>query len=256
MRAKCIAIVLSAGSGKRMNSDTKKQYLLIKDKPVVYYSLKAFQDSSIIDEIVLVTSAEDIDYVKEEIVDTYGFTKVTTVTAGGRERYNSVYNGIKACSECDFIYIHDGARPFVTEEIIRRAYDTLTECGTAVVGMPVKDTIKIVDSGNNVSSTPDRNSVWLVQTPQCFSYEIALKAYENLIAAENDGSLLKSGINVTDDAMVVETFFNMEDEDEEDAIDSIDSGVKVRLVKGSYENIKITTPEDLTIAESFLNAIL
>ena len=256
-KKKCTAIVLSAGSGKRMNSDTKKQYLHIQGKPIVYYSLKAFEESSIIDEIILVTSAEDVDYVKKNIVEAYNITKVSKVTVGGKERYNSVYNGLKACSNCDYVFIHDGARPFVTEEIIKRAYNTLEECGTAVVGMPVKDTIKIVDSSNNVESTPNRSSVWLVQTPQCFAYDIAMESYENLIAAENDGSLAKSGINVTDDAMVVETFFNMEDDESDDAIvedsiDEADCGIRVRLVEGSYENIKITTPDDLIVAEGFI----
>jgi len=305
MKKKCTAIVLSAGSGKRMNSDTKKQYLLIKEKPVVYYSLKAFQESDIIDEIILVTSADDIDFAKSKIVDEYGFTKVSVVTAGGKERYNSVYNGLKAIGNgiagsedagsedvgsgdavsedvgsgdavsvgvvsdqapCDYVFIHDGARPFVTEEIIKRAFDSLEECGTAVVGMPVKDTIKIVDSDINVESTPDRSTVWLVQTPQCFSYDLAMRAYENLIKAENDGSLAGSGINVTDDAMVVESFTDWYKEENE-ALQTVTAGevsddgnntkgtcerVKVRLVEGSYENIKITTPEDLIVAESFL----
>lgn len=240
-KKKCIAIVLSAGSGKRMNSDTKKQYLLIKDKPIIYYSLKTFQESNVIDEIVLVTSPEDMEYVSGEIVAKFGFTKVKSITAGGKERYNSVYNGMKAAGECDYIFIHDGARPFITEEIIERAYLVLGQNGSAVVGMPVKDTIKIVDKNCDVSATPNRSSVWQVQTPQCFEYNVAMKAYENLISEEKTGALAKRGIQVTDDAMVVETFLQ----------DT--SNVRVRLVEGSYENIKITTPEDLRIAEIFLD---
>lgn len=235
---KRIAIVLSAGSGKRMNTDTKKQYLLIDGKPVVYYSLKAFQDSDVIDEVILVTSKEDIDYVRSEIVEKYGFNKVSQIVTGGRERYNSVYCGIKACSDCEYVFIHDGARPFITDEILNRAMAMLKECGSAVVGMPVKDTIKIVNDENIVKDTPNRKTVWQVQTPQCFSYDIAAKAYENLIKEEESGVLVKRGIQVTDDAMVVETF--------------LDEKVKVHLVEGSYENIKITTPEDLKIAEVFL----
>jgi len=235
-KKRCIAIVLSAGSGKRMNSDTKKQYLLIKDKPIVYYSLKAFQDSLIIDEIVLVTSKEDVDYVRTEIVKKYELSKVICITTGGKERYNSVYNGLKVINNCDYVYIHDGARPFVTEEIIKRAYDSLEVCNSAVVGMPVKDTIKIVDENQFVTDTPNRKNVWQVQTPQCFEYNLAMRAYEKLIEEEKSSKLLKRGIQVTDDAMVVETFENE----------------KVKLVEGSYENIKITTPEDLIVAESFL----
>lgn len=240
-KKKCIAIVLSAGSGKRMNSDIKKQYLLIKDKPIIYYSLKTFQDSNIIDEIVLVTSSEDMEYVKTDIVAKYDFSKVKCITAGGKERYNSVYNGMKAAGECDYIYIHDGARPFVTEEIIERAYNSLINYGSAVVGMPVKDTIKIVDEECFVSDTPNRKSVWQVQTPQCFEYKNAMNAYDRLIEEEKSGELINRGIQVTDDAMVVETF-------------SMERGLSsVKLVEGSYENIKITTPEDLKIAEVFVS---
>lgn len=248
-KKKCVAIVLSAGSGKRMNSDTKKQYLLIKNKPIIYYSLKTFQDSNIIDEIVLVTSPEDMEYVRNDIVNQYGFTKVKCITEGGKERYNSVYNGMKAASECDFIFIHDGARPFVTENIIERAYFTLLKCKSAVVGMPVKDTIKIVDEKCDVATTPNRKSVWQVQTPQCFEYNLAMSAYDKLIEEETTGRLSERGIQVTDDAMVVETF-------SEEACDNLKGEkIKVRLVEGSYENIKITTPEDLRIAEVFLNNI-
>lgn len=242
-KKKCIAIVLSAGSGKRMNSDTKKQYLLIKDKPIIYYSLKTFQESDVIDEIVLVTSPEDMEFVRGEIIEQYDFTKVKNITAGGKERYNSVYNGMKAAGKCDYIFIHDGARPFITEEIIERTYSVLLENGSAVVGMPVKDTIKIVDENCDVSATPNRRNVWQVQTPQCFEYNIAMRAYENLIEEEETGALARRGIQVTDDAMVVETF--MSDDDD----------TRVRLVEGSYENIKITTPEDLRIAEIFLGNV-
>ncbi|MDO4188209.1 MAG: 2-C-methyl-D-erythritol 4-phosphate cytidylyltransferase [Lachnospiraceae bacterium] len=235
------AIVLSAGSGKRMNSDTKKQYLLIKDKPIIYYSLNTFQQSSIIDEIILVASADDMDYVRSEIVAKYGFTKVSNIVVGGKERYNSVYNGLKCCNDSEYVFIHDGARPFITEEILVRAMKVLSECGSAVVGMPVKDTIKIVNDDLEVTDTPNRKTVWQVQTPQCFKANIAISAYEKLILEENSGELKNRGIQVTDDAMVVETFYESD-------------GGKfkgVRLVEGSYENIKITTPEDLKIAEVF-----
>lgn len=236
------AIVLSAGSGKRMNSDTKKQYLLINEKPVIYYSLKAFQDSCIIDDIILVASADDLAYVKEEIVDKYCFKKVTHITAGGKERYNSVYNGLMQCKDSEYVFIHDGARPFINEEILKRAMSELEKHGSAVVGMPVKDTIKVVNAELEVVDTPNRKNVWQVQTPQCFKSNIVIPAYERLIEEETSGQLLKRGIQVTDDAMVVETFGDEE------------SGkiIKVKLVEGSYENIKITTPEDLGIAELFV----
>ena len=236
------AIVLSAGSGKRMNSDTKKQYLLIKNKPIIYYSLNVFQQSSIIDEIILVASADDMDFVKKEIVERYGFDKVSHIVTGGKERYNSVYNGLKCCSDSEYVFIHDGARPFVTEDILKRAMDVLEEHGSAVVGMPVKDTIKIVNGDLEVTDTPNRKTVWQVQTPQCFKAKTAISAYEKLISEENSGELKNRGIQVTDDAMVVETFYEPDNE----------GTSRVRLVEGSYENIKITTPEDLKVAEVFI----
>lgn len=229
---KCVAIVLAAGQGKRMHSDVPKQYLLIREKPVLYYSLKTFQDSPI-DRIILVTSENDIDYCRQCIVERYGFDKVTDIVAGGKERYHSVYEGIKAAGACDYLFIHDGARPFVTKEILDRAYRCVTEYDACVIGVPVKDTVKIADENGFAASTPKRDLVWMIQTPQVFSYQLIKDAYTLLIEKENQ--ILSQGIRITDDAMVVEAFTDK----------------KVKLVEGSYENIKITTPEDLKIAESF-----
>ncbi|TCL57891.1 2-C-methyl-D-erythritol 4-phosphate cytidylyltransferase [Kineothrix alysoides] len=234
MKTKCAAVVLAAGQGKRMNSSVPKQYLCIKDKPVLYYSLKVFQES-FIDEIVLVTAESDIEYCKKEIVEKYGFHKVSHITAGGRERYHSVFSGIEAAGECSYIFIHDGARPFVTEEILERAYASVSEYDACVIGMPSKDTVKLADKNGFASTTPKRDFVWTVQTPQVFSASLIKEAYGILIRDEK--RLLAEGMNITDDAMVVETF----------------TDTKVKLVKGSYENIKITTPEDLKIAEAFLD---
>lgn len=231
---KCGAVVLAAGAGKRMQSDIKKQFLQIKDKPVIWYSLHAFQES-FVDEIVLVTSKEDASYCREEIVNKYNFTKVTKIVSGGKERYHSVSEGIKALSSCDYVFIHDGARPMLTGEILDRAYECVQECKACVVGMPVKDTIKIANKDGYIEQTPDRNLVWMIQTPQVFSYPLIKDAYEKLILQEEE--LKKQGINITDDAMVVETLMEY----------------SVKLIEGSYENIKITTPEDLKIAENFLS---
>lgn len=232
MSKKNVAIVLSAGRGKRMNSAVQKQYLLIKGKPVIYYSLRAFQDCSFIDEIVLVTGREDIEYCRSEIVNKYGFTKVKTITAGGAERYHSVHNGLQAIKDCDYVYIHDGARPFVNEEILVRARNAVEEYRACVVGMPVKDTIKISDADGFTESTPERARVWQIQTPQVFDFTLVKTCYEKLMNDLQNGSAIK----ITDDAMVVE----------------YESDMKVRLVEGSYSNIKITTPEDLRFAEILL----
>lgn len=227
------AIVLAAGSGKRMGSNIKKQYMLLQEKPVIYYSLKTFQDS-FIDEIVLVVSPGDIEFCQKEIVDQYGFSKVRYIIEGGKERYHSVIAGLNIISNYDFVFIHDGARPLVTEEILKRAFSCVKEYKACVAGMPVKDTIKIADKEGYISSTPDRNLVWMVQTPQVFAYTLIKEAYDKLIFKENE--LLKEGISITDDAMVVEKF----------------TGQPVKLIAGSYENIKITTPEDIITAENFI----
>ncbi len=223
----CTAVVLAAGSGKRMGTKVHKQYLLMGGKPVLYYSLRAFQDSKRIDEIILVCGAGEEDYCRKDIVEKYGISKARKIIPGGAERYDSVWNGLKETKE-GYVYIHDGARPFVDEEIIERAYECVSEHHACVAGMPSKDTVKIADSGNIVTATPDRSSVWIVQTPQVFDTELIRKAYAMLME--------KEVVSVTDDAMAAEQML----------------GVPVRLFYGSYENIKITTPEDLEIAEVFL----
>lgn len=225
-----VAIVLAAGKGSRMGTAVQKQYLEIEGKPVLYYSLEAFEKSKHIDEVILVVGQEQKDYCQQEIVEKFGFEKVRNVVLGGKERYESVYFGLKALekSKCDFVFIHDGARPFVDEEIIERAYEAVRRCRACVVGMPSKDTIKVVDQKNVVVQTPDRKFLWQVQTPQVFEYELIKDAYFELMEKEE--------IQVTDDAMVLELM----------------KGIPVTLVEGSYENIKITTPEDLLVAEIFL----
>ena len=230
---KIVAVCLAAGQGKRMESKVQKQYLLIQDKPVLYYALKAFQDSPV-EEVVLVVGAGEEIYCKEEIVNKYGFTKVKAVVAGGKERYHSVFHGLQAVKEADYVLIHDGARPFLTQEIIERCISGAKEYKACVAGMPVKDTIKLADHEGNIESTPERSRVWMIQTPQAFEYSLIKEAYSVLIEQEDKG--IKTSIPVTDDAMVVEYFLNQ----------------KVHLVYGSYENIKITTPEDMRIAEFFL----
>lgn len=228
-------IVLAAGQGRRMKSAVQKQYLLIDNRPLLYYSLKAFEES-IVDDIVLVTGAAEIDYCQKEIIQKYGISKVKTVTAGGEERYHSVACGLLAIDwQCDYVFIHDGARPFVDNDIIERAFFTVQRDMACAVGMPVKDTIKLADRNGYVESTPDRSFVWQIQTPQVFEKELILAAYKKLIAGEE--ALKAEHVVITDDAMVVEYFTN----------------TPVKLVEGSYKNIKITTPEDLKLAEIFLN---
>lgn len=243
MKKRCTAVVLAAGSGSRMKSSTAKQYMLLKGKPLIWYALHAIEESDVIDDCILVTGAEDISYVRENIVDYYGFHKIDAVVAGGKERYDSVFQALKVIQNKDmkvqnkdgYIFIHDGARPFLTEEILVRDYEAVKKFRACVTGMPVKDTIKIADEQEYAIQTPNRESVWQIQTPQVFERDVIIEAYTKLMQ-EKDRSETEN-IQITDDAMVVETFTDL----------------SVKLVKGSYKNIKITTPEDLLIAEAFLS---
>ncbi len=170
----CTAIVLSAGQGKRMGTSVQKQYIELQGKPIIYYTLSVFQKSEIIDDIILVVGKDQLKYVQEEIVRKYHFTKVKTVVEGGHERYASVWQGLKA-REYDkyyeniqdgYVFIHDGARPFVDEEMLERAYDTVRKYKACVAGVPSKDTIKLINEEQFAVTTPERKYVWAVQTPQ------------------------------------------------------------------------------------------
>lgn len=222
-----VAVVLAAGRGKRMNSAVQKQYLNICGHPVLAYSLEQFERCPFIEEVILVTGQEETAYCRKEIVDRYGFQKVKKIVPGGAERYLSVYEGLCAAGACDYVYIHDGARPFLDQEILGRLHESVKLHGACVAGMPVKDTIKVADEQGFAEYTPDRSRVWMIQTPQVFAYPLIFDAYTEVLQRENPA--------VTDDAMVLETA----------------SGRRARLVHGSYKNIKITTPEDLQIAELF-----
>lgn len=229
MKEKIVAIVLAAGEGKRMGSGIPKQYMLIKSRPLVYYALKAFEES-IVDEVILVTGADEIDYCQRYIVEKYQFDKVSKIVAGGCERYASVHNGLQAIGDADYVLIHDGARPMIDSGLIKKCIRYVRKYRACVVGMPSKDTIKVVNEENYAVHTPDRKILWQVQTPQCFEFSLVKKAYE---------TLMESGdTHATDDAMVVETY----------------ADTPVRLFEGGYDNIKITTPEDVRIAGSLMKA--
>lgn len=222
------AIVLAAGQGKRMESEVPKQYLKLGRYEVLYYSLKAFEESPV-DEIILVAGEDEISWCGEYLVEKYGFSKVKRIIAGGKERYDSVYAGLLAAAPCDYVLIHDGARPLITEEIIQSVLRGAADHGSCTTGMPVKDTIKIVDEEGMAEDTPDRRSLWTIHTPQGFSYPLILEAHKKF----REG---RFQIPVTDDTMLVELFLRQ----------------RTKLVKGSYQNIKVTTPEDMELAQVFL----
>lgn len=234
---RCVAVVLAGGRGKRMGTTLAKQYLTIREKPVLCYSLEVFEQSELIDEVILVVGKGQIPYCRKEVLEKYSFRKIRSVVEGGAERYHSVWEALRLLEaekmKDGYIFIHDGARPFIDEEILNRAYQEVCGSRACVVGMPVKDTIKIADEQGCIHMTPRRSLVWQIQTPQVFAADLIIPAYREVISREKE--LLEQGVVITDDAMVVENV----------------CGCPVKLVEGSYRNIKITTPEDLEIADIF-----
>lgn len=228
---KVIGIVLAAGNGKRMNTVVSKQFLMLRDKPLLYYSLKAFNESSI-DEIILVVKDEQIDYCREDIVKAYNFNKLTKIVAGGNERYDSVYRALSSIDKADYVLIHDGARPFITKGCIDEMINQVSIHKACILATPVKDSIKVVDNKGYIETAPERHTLWAAQTPQAFEFHEIKDAYSKFYEDTN----IKSR-RVTDDAMVYEAYLNK----------------KVKVIEGSYQNIKITTPEDFVIAELFLD---
>ena len=225
---KVTAIIVAGGSGKRMGMAIKKQYILLNKKEVLTHTLEVFNKSTLIDTIVLVVSEEEIEKVKIDIVEKYALHKVKKIVAGGAERQDSVYNGLMATSEdTKYVMIHDGARPFIKEPVLKKALELTIEKEATIVAVPVKDTIKIVyNKESKVIDTPERSTLWSIQTPQTFTKELLLKAYEYA---------KRESLIVTDDSMLVEAY-----------------GKSVYIVEGDYTNIKITTPEDLIIGEALL----
>lgn len=229
------AVILAGGKGSRMNLDIPKQYLMLNDKPLLYYTIKAFEESRV-DEIIVVTGdgiingMSEQDYCQKCIIEAYHFNKVKAYAKGGRERYNSVMNGLsKVNPVSDYVMVHDGARPCISSEFINRCVDEVAEYGSSVAAVPVKDTIKIVDADMNVEGTPDRSCLWQIQTPQSFRYSELTVAYDSLKKDDSPG-------NITDDAMVMEKYGHE----------------KVHITQGDYTNIKVTTKEDLDILNIFL----
>jgi 2-C-methyl-D-erythritol 4-phosphate cytidylyltransferase len=226
--AKVAAVILSGGTGKRMRLDIPKQYMEIHGKPLIFYTLRAFEESCV-DEVVLVTGREDVQACRKNIIEKFGFQKVTAVTAGGRERYDSVYEGLLALKDCDYVLIHDGARACVTAQVIADAVACVKKYDAAVAAVPVKDTIKQATVDGFVANTPDRSTLWQIQTPQAFVYTHILSAYKKMYDVGNtDG--------ITDDAMVMEQFGND----------------RIKLFMADYNNMKVTTPEDIPLVSRLL----
>lgn len=219
------AIVLAGGRGKRMNYHKSKQFIEIKGKPVLVYTLEKFIYNKSIDEVILVLPEDEVDYCKKEVLQRYSL-KVDRIVIGGKERQDSVFNALEAMEKADIVLIHDGARPFINEKIIEEGIKYANIYGAAAPGVTPKDTIKVKNEDNISVDTPDRNMLVAVQTPQCFKYDEIYQCHRK-IKEEN--------AIVTDDTSVVERY-----------------GHKIYLYEGDYTNIKITTPEDLILAERLI----
>lgn len=227
MNHMCRAVVVAAGSGRRMGGDIPKQFMELDAKPILVHTLFRFDSTEIIDDITVVIADNYIDYVQRQILDIYKFNKPITLVSGADERQASVYNGLRALpTDTDIVVIHDGVRPFITEELIEESISMARHCGAAVVGVPLKDTIKKVSKDGHIKKTVDRGDLWAVQTPQTFRYDIILDAHRQA---------LEDGFTGTDDAILVERL-----------------GIGVNMIQGSYDNIKITTREDMYIAKALL----
>ena len=219
-------VIVAAGTGSRMNMGINKQFIKLEGKEIIAYTIEKFYNNSNIEDIVVVVKEDESEFFKKEILDKYNFKNVK-IAYGGKERQDSVYNGLKLLDEkCDVVLIHDGARPFVSDKIIDKSIEEAKEHKAIVVGVPVKDTIKVIDNDKNIVDTPNRSVLWAVQTPQTFDYNILIDAYKDAF---------KNKLYGTDDAMLVERI-----------------GYKVKMLEGSYNNIKITTQEDLNIGSQIL----
>jgi 2-C-methyl-D-erythritol 4-phosphate cytidylyltransferase len=220
-------VIAAAGRGSRMKSSTNKQYMLLNSRPILAYSLDFFEKLDVVDEIVVVTGEKDLVYCEREIIKPFKYKKVSAVITGGKERQDSVWAGLrKLGADTKFVAVHDGARPLLSSSVLYRLLEEAEEWGAAIPGIASKDTLKVVDRDDFVRQTLDRTTVYAIQTPQVFKYEELMAAYQQ--AQEED-------FRGTDDASLFEHFIG-----------------RVKVVEGDYNNIKITTPGDMLIAEALL----
>lgn len=228
MNSRVSVLIPAAGQGKRMEKSVKKPYLMLGDKPILSHTIDRFEQNSVIDDIIVIVDEVDFTVCDEFVISPYRFRKIRELVAGGETRQVSVFNGIQALSDdVDFVVIHDGVRPFINDDIIFRCLEATEEYDASVAAVPVKETIKVANRDCFIEHTPERDLLWRVQTPQVFRYSLLLEAHNKAI---------KDGTSAPDDATLVE---------------KLDHPVK--LVMGSYENVKLTTPEDLLLAETLLN---
>lgn len=225
-----LAIILAGGTGKRMGASTNKQFLILDNKPIIVHTLQVFEDCRSVDGVYLVANQKDLPMIQEEILEQYKFNKIMKIVVGGRLRQDSVKNGLEAIEgPCDIVVIHDGARPFITPSFIEKGVFLMEMFDAIIPAMPVKDTIKLISKEGFVAKTLERDSLWYVQTPQTFKFDLIARAYREGMAKKVYGY---------DDATFLECF-----------------GKKIKVIEGSPYNIKITTPEDLVIARGILSQL-
>ncbi|MYB66745.1 2-C-methyl-D-erythritol 4-phosphate cytidylyltransferase [Candidatus Poribacteria bacterium] len=228
MNSKIVVLIPAAGKGKRMDSAVKKPYLVLADKPVLSHTIERFEHNSAIDNIFLIVHKSDFESCKNIVIEPYNYKKVRGLIPGGETRQESVFNGLSALTDdVDYVIIHDGVRPFINNEIITKCLEAAAEWGAAVAAVPVKETIKFANEDHFSVQTPNRKLLWRVQTPQVFRKTVIETAHK---------SAIQEGNGAPDDATLVERL-----------------GSPVKLVMGSYKNIKITTPEDMRFAETIIH---
>jgi 2-C-methyl-D-erythritol 4-phosphate cytidylyltransferase len=243
----CTVILLAGGSGKRMCADRPKQFLEIAGRPLIWYSLDAIQKSEIADECILVAAAGDIAYMKEHILRAGNFTKVRAIAEGGRERFESVLNGVLLFEKLHdynkeperIVMVHDGARPYLIESMLERCFEGAVKYSACVAAVPSKDTVTIADEDGFEAQTPNRKYVWNVQTPQAFKADVLCTAFHKMADELNEAESPDKLSWITDDASVVKYY----------------NDTKICIVRGDYKNIKVTTQDDLPVMEKFLKDI-
>ncbi|MBC7075776.1 MAG: 2-C-methyl-D-erythritol 4-phosphate cytidylyltransferase [Syntrophomonadaceae bacterium] len=222
-------VIAAAGVGRRMGSGTNKQYMLLNSRPVLAYSLDVFAGFDPVKEIIVVANSREINFCKEEVINKYGYQKISRVIGGGKERQDSVWIGLSWLDgSTDFVAVHDGARPLLSPSLLEELFRAAQKWGAAVPGIPVRDTLKMIDEEGFISQTLDRHSIIAVQTPQVFRYSKLVEAYKKAY---------EEGFTGTDDASLFERYIG-----------------RVKMVPGDHKNIKITFPEDLIAARSLLEA--
>lgn len=230
----CTAVLLAAGQGRRMGGEIPKQYIELGGMPIMLHSLRTFTEGNVITDVVIVVPPGDEEYCAQLCARYSLSAKVRSIIPGGAQRYDTVYNGLMAISwKCDYVFIHDCARPFITEENLRALLDEVRVHKACVAAVPSKDTVKISNAAGFVEYTPMRSSVWIVQTPQVFDCKLITEAHKKM---REDPGVNEGAVTITDDAMVAERYSNC----------------RVKLVMASYRNIKITTPEDMLTAKAWI----